>query len=222
LLHPAHVLPPGDVSVGAGVSGQLALKNLKGSSAPSNNAGSLQNLSVAPGVAPWGAGRLGFAGSNEAGLTYSGREFRVDGRHAFSLGRSKTSPALSVGLGASAIVAQRISDTASAVYGGGADVPVLIGVRSTGDLYAVWFGPRAGFEILRGQLQFDKKSPLIDVSGRHFYGGLTAGLRVGFRHVYVAVEVNATYHHADGTFQAASTDVQQLTITPAGALQAAF
>ena len=41
------------------------------------------------------------------------------------------------------------------------------------------------------------------VSARHFYGALVAGARVGFRHVHLALEIDAAYHHADGTFQAA-------------------
>ncbi|MFT3766356.1 MAG: hypothetical protein QM820_12720 [Minicystis sp.] len=226
LLHPAHVLPPGSVSVGAGLSGQLALKSLP--SGPSAvNDGSLQELGVAPGVAPWISGRMGVAGDNDVGLTYSGRAIRVDGRHAFSLGK----PTLSVGLGASAIMARRPGDgnDASGVFGGGADVPILIGVRSASDIYALWFGPRAGFEIMGGRLQLgaDTAAQTFDVHARHFYGMLVAGLRVGFRHVHVALELDAGYHRVDGTFKAtgsgeAETHVQQITLTPAGALEVSF
>src|SRR6185369_12120360 len=83
LLHPAHVLKPGEVQVGAGLSGQIALRVL-----PSVTAGEaeLQRLTVAPGVAPWAGARVGIAGSNEAGLAYTGRSIRLDGRYAFSLG----------------------------------------------------------------------------------------------------------------------------------------
>jgi hypothetical protein len=232
LLHPAHVLPPGDVSVGAGVSGQLALKPLPPESqANAQHVGSLQNLSVAPGVAPWVSGRVGIVGGNEAGLTYAGRELRLDARHAFSLGKVT----LSAGLGASAVIARRPGDGAdgSGVFGGGADVPLLIGVKSTNDIYALWFGPRAGFEIISGRLQLaEAASSLFDISARHFYGGLVAGMRVGFRHVHAAIELNAAYHRADGSFKttgppgspgtSTSTSVQQITLTPAGALEISF
>jgi hypothetical protein len=229
LLHPAHVLPPGDVSVGAGVSGQLALKPLPPPTQPGGqNAGSLQDLAVAPGVAPWISGRMGLTGGNEAGLTYAGREIRVDARHAFTLGRVT----LSAGLGASAILARRPGDgsNASGVFGGGADVPLLIGVKSTSDIYALWFGPRAGFEIVSGRLQLGgDEASLFDVTARHFYGGLVAGMRVGFRHVHAAIELNAAYHRADGAFKTSgtagsgtSTSVQQISLTPAGALEISF
>jgi hypothetical protein len=60
-------------------------------------------------------------------------------------------------------------------------------------------------------------------------------MRVGFRHVHLALEINASYHHADGTLQdapapgmvgpppsPASTSVQQISVTPAGALEVTF
>jgi hypothetical protein len=237
MLHPAHTLPPGEVSAGAGLSGQLALLPLSTAAGAAQNQASLQNLAVDPGVAPWAAGRIGFEGSNEGGLTYSGRTLRLDGRHAFLFG-SDNRAAISVGLGVSALMAERPggSDQASGVFGGGADLPVLIGIRSTGDLYAFWFGPRAGFEILSGRTQLTDSSgtaTLYDVSGKHFYAGLTAGAWVGFRHVHLALELNAAYHYADGSFETSpvgttpagsptSSSVQQIALTPAGAVVVNF
>jgi len=215
--------------VGAGLSGQLALKPLPPEAmAGAQNDASLQQLGVAPGVAPWVSGRVGLAGDNDVGLTYAGRSIRLDGRHAFSLGR----PTLSIGLGASAIMARRPGDgnDVSGVFGGGADVPLLIGVKSASDLYAIWFGPRGGFEIMGGRLQLGPEgmATTYDVHAKHFYGMLVAGMRVGFRHVHVAIELDAAYHHVDGTFAPTgngaqtSTNVQQITLTPAGALEVSF
>jgi hypothetical protein len=216
------------MSVGAGVSGQLALKSLPPENTPaSQNDGPLQELGVAPGVAPWVSGRLGFTGENEAGITYLGRALRLDVRHAFVFGKA----ALSLGLGASALMARRPGDGSdvSGVFGGGADVPLLVGWHSAGDIYSFWFGPRGGFEIMGGRLQLgqDTSAQVFDVSARHFYGMLVGGMRVGFRHVHVAIELDAAYHRVDGTFRAmgasdASTSVQQITLTPAGALEISF
>ena len=226
-MHPAHVLSPGETSVGAGLSGQLALKPVAAEAKTGGpNVGSFQNLGVAPGLAPWVSGRMGLASSNEAGLTYDGRSIRLDARHAFSFGKLT----LSTGLGASAIMAQAPGEGAdhSGVFGGGADLPVLLGVKSTSDIYSLWFGPRAGFEILGGRLQLGD-SAIYDVSARHFYGGLVAGLRVGFRHVHAVIELDANYHRVDGSFKTSgstgagsSTDVQQVSLTPAGALEISF
>jgi hypothetical protein len=215
--------------VGAGLSGQLALKPLPAETTPgAQNDAPLQQLGVAPGVAPWVSGRMGVEGDNDFGLTYSGRAIRVDGRHAFSLGR----PTLSIGLGASAIMARRPGDgnDVSGVFGGGADVPLLLGIKSASDLYSIWFGPRGGFEIMGGRLQIgsDAMPMTYDVHAKHFYGMLVAGMRVGFRHVHVAIELDAGYHHVDGTFAPTgtsaqtSTSVQQITLTPAGALEVSF
>jgi hypothetical protein len=237
LLHPAHVLPPGELMVGAGVSGQLALARPPVEKLPADqqNQGTLQNLSVSPGVAPWAAGRVGIIGSNEAGLTYTGRSIRIDARHAFSLGKAS----LSIGLGASGLLPQQPSGgNAHGVWGGGADLPILIGIRSSSDIFSFWFGPRGGFEILTGQVQlsdFAGNTPLFDVDGKHFYAGLVAGIRVGFRHVHVAVELDGAYHAANGSFRpttmpgvgatpapSSSSSVQQLALTPAGALEVTF
>jgi hypothetical protein len=76
-------------------------------------------------------------------------------------------------------------------------------------------------------------SPLFQVSGKQFYAGLTAGARVGFRHVHLALELNAAYHAVDGSFRptmslgggagpSASSSVQQISLTPAGALEFTF
>lgn len=230
LLHPAHVLPPGSVTVGAGMSGQLALKPLPAETSQQQYAEPLQNLAVSPGVAPWIAARMGIDGDNEGGLTWSGRTIRLDGRHAFQLA-NKT--ALSLGLGASAVVARRPGDQdASSVYGGGGDLPILFGYRSTGDVLSLWIGPRAGFELFSGQYQLGATG-FYTAQGRHFYATLVAGLRVGFRHVHVAVELDGGYHAATGTFKATtaagtptgvvtSTNVQQITLVPSGALEVTF
>jgi hypothetical protein len=224
--------------VGAGLSGQLALAHLPTDKLPAEaqNRGTLQNMAVSPGIAPWGAARVGVPASNEAGLTYTGRSIRVDARHAFLLGKSA---ALSIGLGASGLLpVSPNGGNARGVWGGGGDLPVLIGVRSASDIVSFWFGPRGGFEILTGQVQlsdFAGNIPLFDVYGKHFYVGLTAGIRVGFRHVHVAIELDGAYHAADGSFQptspggvgpppgpSSSSSVQQLSLTPAGALEVTF
>jgi hypothetical protein len=223
LFHPAHVLRPGNVRVGAGLSGQIALMAFAPSprAAPQNSE-KLQELAVAPAVAPWVGGRLGIAGDNEAGLTYSGRAIRVDARHAFSFG----GPALSLGLGATAVTAQGLAETTerNRVYGGGLDVPILFGLQSASDIYAVWMGPRAGIEFLAGRLSgsSQNESASVDVTARHVFAGVTAGLKAGFRHVHVALEVNYAYHRADGVFGGIALGQNQFTLTPGGALLITF
>lgn len=203
LLHPAHVLHPGDVTAGAGLSGELVVNT--GSAADSR----LTQLVAAPGIAPWVGGRFGIAGDNEAGLTYTGRAVRLDVRHAFPLGAA----ALSVGVGGSVINADRQGDGGLVgVFGGGVDIPVLFGVHSKSDLYAFWVGPRAGFEALGDG----------DASVRHFLGGFVVGVRGGFRHVHVALELDGAYHRADGTVSGSSLGVGLFSLAPSGALLFSF
>lgn len=209
LLHPAHVLPPGEVRGGVGLSGQLALLPSAPSTSPeTNERTTIEEASVAPALAPWVSARIGIAGDNEAGLTYSGRAIRLDGRHAFSLG----GPTLSLGLGASAVrPSLGPSSGLGGVFGGGFDVPVLFGLKSDSDLYSIWAGPRAGIDFLGGAL-----------SARHVFAGLVAGLKVGFRHIHVAIEIDGDYHRVDGSIGKIAVGLNQVTLTPAGALLISF
>ncbi len=225
LLHPAQVLHAGDVSAGAGLSGELALTDLSVSpGSDPGSAGKLAQLAAAPGIAPWVGARFGIAGSNEAGLTYTGRSLRIDVRHAFALGTA----ALSIGVGGSMIAAERPGQdlAGSTVFGGGVDVPVLFGVHSKSDLYAFWIGPRGGFEALSGQVAVSPGQTnalvLSDVKARHLFGGFVVGVRGGFRHVHVALELDGAYHRADGSILGASTGVGLFALAPSGALILSF
>jgi hypothetical protein len=217
-LHPAHVLPPGDVSVAGGLSGQALLL---GRATPTA-AGTLQAVSAAPGVAPWIGIRAGLPRSNEAGLSATSRTVRLDGRHAFDLGTLT----LSLGAGANAIFSGRLEDgqdpRSVTVYGGGADIPVLIGANTANDLYALWVGPRLGLDWVGGRVDGPAASVAGEFSARRIHAGLVLGLRAGFRHLHAALEVSATYHHIDGSIGGLDVTTQQWAIAPAGALVATF
>lgn len=241
LLHPAHVLRPGNVSLGAGLSGDMIVAGAMaappeaGASAgdPAATEGAarrkLSEITVSPGVAPWASARVGIEGRNEAGLTYTGRSLRLDGRHAFPIGEA----ALSLGLGASALFAGDPGPSAgpsaegSDVYGAGIDVPLLLGFRSDADLYALWLGPRLGLELLGGEVRLPAagsatRGPLVDASGKHLRLGFVLGVRAGFRHVHVALEATATYHHATGEIAGAPVALDQGTVAPGGGLTVTF
>ncbi|WP_437674422.1 hypothetical protein [Sorangium sp. So ce131] len=236
LLHPAHPLRPGFMSFGGGVSGETVVAGATAAppgagagaeGAPAEDAAPrrLSELTVAPGVAPWVSARVGIEGDNEAGLTYTGRALRLDGRHAFSLGE----PTLSIGLGASALFARGAGAGAegSRAHGAGIDVPILLGFQSDADLYALWFGPRLGLELLGGEVRLPAagsaaEGPLADVSGRHLEVGFVLGVRGGFRHVHVALEVTAAYHHVAGELAGAQVALDQATFTPGGGLTVTF
>lgn len=218
LGHPAHALSAGKTSLGAGVAGRVLVQSWAASADAAT--GRLQELAIAPDVSPWVAARAGLGNDFEAGVSASSRAIRVDGRHAFTWDRV----ALSIGLGATALMAARpVGGTgASGVYGGGFDVPILLGWRSSADLYAAWIGPRFGGELFSGQLDATTAPEPTSASGRHLHVGGTAGLRAGLRHVYGVAEVHVAYHLAEGTLGASSLALQGLSITPAGALVVSF
>lgn len=215
LGHPAHALPAGKTTIGAGVAGTVMAE----SSAENADAARLQELTVAPEMSPWVSARAGLGNGFEAGLSASSRSIRLDGRRAFQTQKY----ALSIGLGASAILAAQSTggNDATGVYGGGFDVPLLVGWRSSADLYAFWIGPRIGADFFSGQLDTGAASP-ASASGRHLHFGALAGLRAGLRHLYGVLEVEAAYHRADGTLAAQAVTLQGLTVAPAGALVVSF
>ncbi len=112
--------------------------------------------------------------------------------------------------------------------GFGADVPLLFGYQSAADIYSAWIGARGGFELLTGQrdLEEDPNDPSAstaeDLSGWHVQAGGLVGVRVGFRHVFAVLELGAAMHWAEGQVGDVETDVQQFSLSPAGALVGQF
>jgi len=225
LLHPVHVLSPGRVAAGAGLSGQVVLKDLPATTSPTSPdqpslETQLQTKTIAPSIAPWVSARIGIVGSNEAGLTYTGRAIRLDGRHAFQLNKKNTL-ALSLGLGGELLLVGRPEPgqkEPQTLLGGGVDVPFLFGWRSTAGLYSAWIGPRPGFSVVQGKLEDGTA-----FSARDARLGFVAGLRVGFRQVHVAMELGGAFHFVDATVnKTQNVEFNQFTLTPAGALVLTF
>jgi hypothetical protein len=224
LLHTAQPVAKGDVTMGAGFSGTAASRNVAA-------AGTVADLelvragAVAPGLAPWVGARLGFGGGVDGGLTYVGRAVRLDGRRVFALSSALD---LSLGLGATGLLPQRNDALALRVGGQGLDVPLLVGWRSAGDIYSVWLGARGGFEWLRGQRELppDPSTPTLlvteRITGRHSWVGGLTGLRIGFRHVFALLEVDAAVHFADIDVAGRPTTATAFALAPSGALVAKF
>lgn len=223
LMHPAHPLPEGDVTVGAGFSGRVAIAPSALSPEDTRDR-ALEEGAVAPGLAPWVGGRVGIGGDWEGGVTYTGRSARADIRHAFVF----DDLALSVGLGASGLLPKRDDDLRLRVGGFGFDVPVLFGWRSDADLYSLWIGPRGGAEYLNGQQEIgaDPLEPdrflLDDVSGWHAFAGGVLGMRIGFRYVFAVLEVDGAMHWAGGSIGDEDVSVSQFAVEPGGAIVVKF
>lgn len=258
LLHPAHTLPEGSVALAAGASGKLVLGGLArgeeklqaaaatrgGATTPDERRGFVQGALVrfaaAPGVAPFAAARVGLGHRNEAGLSYSGRSLRVDGRHAFEW----QSVALSFGLAGTGVLA-RAGDRppnepmgpdrglraveVTSLQGYGFELPVVFGYRSSADVVMLWAGLRGGFEQDGfDALLVDSPDEQFATSGAasRFWGGGLVGFAVGLPPIQVRTEVNVAYEAAQGYLTTGGGklegDVAGWSLTPGLAISAKF
>lgn len=230
LLHPAQPLPADSVSFGVGLSGQFVSAGSSGRidrgraaaagpladppTARAYTEGVLTDALLGPGISPWIAARVGLPHATEAGLTYTGRSLRLDGRHVLSLG---TEWALSFGLGASAVLlhpdssapADAPSEPMSAgpaefgldANGWGGDLPILIGYQPIDGFVDVWMGARAGFESVSGELRArddDPSSLRFEASGNRLWAGGMAGVSLGVPPIWLRLEVAGTFHRISG------------------------
>jgi len=246
LLHPARTLPTGEVRAAAGLSANVATGDLSSAvqaaeaeetaatnantGPPMDEAfarGALVAASIGPGLAPIAGARVGVGAQFEGGLAYTGRAVRADLRRSFDLGPHW---ALSLGAGGSAALYGHTSGNAlpdvdlGRLHGWGADVPVLVGYESDGGLYMFWVGARAGWEHVDiSEVTSEPKTvtlggPTVDLSATRFWGGGVLGLAVGFRHVHVAFELDASYAGITGDYGGVHTQVSGLTLAPSSAL----
>ncbi|WP_394829975.1 hypothetical protein [Pendulispora albinea] len=245
LLHPARALPLGEIRAAGGLSGQIAvgsaaedLRDAREQSAsraqpqgdpgtnPSYAKGALVAAAMGPGLAPYFSGRVGIGGGGEGGITYTGRSARLDLRKAFDDG------AWSYSVGAGVTVpfyGRHQGGTLSNVNldnlrGYGADIPLLVGWESSGGIYKIWAGPRAGWEhVSIENLTSERKDGPPNTSGKalsadRFYAGAVLGLAVGFRHVHVALELSGAYNHINGQYNDNNVTVTGVALTPSSAL----
>jgi hypothetical protein len=231
LLHPAQPLPPDTVSFGAGVSGQFASSGAeraidRGRAAAAGPLGDpavaqayaegvLIHALLGPGISPWVSARVGLPSATEAGLTYTGRSIRLDGRYVLPIGEAW---AMSLGLAGSALLLHPdssapgiSSDTGGPgldqaefgldATGWGGDLPVLIGYQPLDGFVDVWMGARIGFEHISGDLRSrvdDPAQPRFEAEGNRLWGGALAGISLGVPPIWLRFEVAGTVHRMTG------------------------
>ncbi len=181
-------------------------------------AGALAHSLLAPGLAPWVGARVGLGYSSEAGMTYTGRSVRIDGRYTLA----NKSLAASAGLGASGVLARPGSDPPQEARGGsdeqipgldvggvsgvGFDVPLLVGWRSDASLFQLWMGGRGGYERLHGTavIRIDPDPTQEDEApfeAERWYALGVLGLAATIHPVTVALELDAGYQSGKGSLQ---------------------
>jgi hypothetical protein len=248
LLHPAQVLPTGEVRAMAGIAARAAVGNLGTAlNGATNEAaasmgqptnidttyaqGALVAAAIAPDISPVVGARVGVGGGFEGGLIYTGRGARADLRRAFPLGTRKAW-AISVGLGLDGVFSGRQTNTLAGdnanLFGFGADIPVLVGWHSTANLYYFWLGARLQYEHDTIQPRNSEAVPPQDEStqaqliGDRISASGLLGFAIGFRHVHVALELEAGYAYVWGSFGGVSARIDGLALTPATALWVDF
>jgi hypothetical protein len=239
LLYPARTLGTGDVRLSGGTSGSFVVGSLANDvsaatipgprAAPRSLAteakAAVVLAAVAPGMAPYVAGRVGVGDRFEAGLTYTGRAGHLDVRRSFDSG----DVSVSVGLGLEVpIYGDSYAGTLSfvdlaSIRGYGGDIPVLVGWQSAARAYMVWAGGRAGWDHTSigsgaGGPGAGSLEPDISLGADRFYGGGVVGLAAGFRHVHVALELDAAYQTVSGQWGGTGVTVQGFSVAPAAAL----
>ena len=245
-MHPAQTLPLGDVRVAAGFSANIAVGDLSAAvataqndasqnpptptTAPADTAfakGALVAAAVGPELAPYVSGRVGVGDHFEAGLAYTGRAVRVDIRRSFALSEYW---ALSLGVGGSAALYGHSDGSAlpdvdlGQLHGWGGDVPIVVGYASDDGLYMAWVGARGGVDHVDiSEVRSEPDSvtlgtPPVSLSATRVWGGGVVGLALGFRHVHVALELDASYSGISGTYNNVQAQVAGFTLAPATTL----
>jgi len=249
LLHPAQVLAAGDVRAMGGIAARAVvggmgdeLRNATNEAVAAQAAGTTPSIdshyaagalvaaAMAPDLSPVAGARVGVGSDFEGGLIYTGRGARADLRRAFRLGNATSPWALSIGLGLDAAFVGRQEHLLTGVdgenvFGFGGDLPVLLGWRSTVGLYYAWIGARFGYEHDTIKPAGSENPPPLDAAelqGDRFSVGGLLGVAIGFRHVHVALELEADYANVSGTFGGVSGRVDGLSLTPATALWVDF
>jgi hypothetical protein len=192
--------------------------------------------SYAPGVAPWVGANVGLGYNSDAGLLYTARSLRVGVRHAFQ----NDHWALSIGGGAQAALSRRDKSpgqdlrglSLEEVSGYGFDVPIVAGWQSDSELVSIWWGARMGYERLGGAiglqpqpnepLPVDGSPPATPWKATRWWGGGLIGLQIGFRHLFLGLELDVFYHSVNAEIDQDRPKIQGFTISPGGAIQGSF
>jgi hypothetical protein len=103
-------------------------------------------------------------------------------------------------------------------------VPLLLGYESVAGLYMVWVGARGGLEhddiseVRSVPKDVTLGTPPVGLSATRYWGGGVLGLAVGFRHVHVAMELDAAYTSITGQYNGTHASVTGVALAPATAL----
>jgi hypothetical protein len=210
----ASTTPQGRGDVTLGGAARVGLGAMNPANAPAEVAPYVQK-SQGSGVAPGAAFRYGVADHTDLGLTVAGPLARLDVRQELILADDLVPIALVVGAGPYVGWLGSETDGEGGMRIGG-DVPVLIGIDALSFLQ-VWIGARVGVEHAFGDLEV--AGVIESASATGFRIGGVFGLAIGFRHLWVMLELTGGWETWSGDLGATQLDVSGAVLVPAFALR---
>jgi hypothetical protein len=173
--------------------------------------GALVAASIGPGLAPVGGARVGVGWQSEGGLDLHGT--RAAGRPpplfrpCRPAGRSRSASAGSAALYGHQEGSSLPNVSLNELTAGAPTCPSSSGYsRAKASLYMLWFGAAAGGEhvdisdVTSEPASTTLGAPPISLSATRFWGGGLVGFAVGFRHIHVAFELDASYATITGDY----------------------
>ncbi len=162
------------------------------------------------GVAPAGAFRYGVADHTDLGLTVSGPLARLDVRQELILSNDLVHIALVGGIGPYVgWLGSQVDGEGGARVG--ADVPLLLGIDALSFLQ-LWIGARVGIEHAFGDLE--SMGTIQSASATGFRIGGVFGLALGFRHLWVMLELTGGWETWSGDLGATPINTSGAVLVP--------
>ncbi len=210
----ASTTPKGRGDVTLGGAARVGLGDMNPANAPAEVEPYVRK-SQGSGVTPAAALRHGIADHTDLGLTVAGPLARLDVRQELILADDLVPIALVLGVGPYVGWLGSETDGEDGVRVGG-DIPLLLGVDALSFLQ-VWIGARVGVEHAFGELEV--AGAIASASATGFRVGGVFGLALGFRHLWVMLELTGGWETWSGDLGATQLDVSGAVLMPAFALR---
>ncbi|MEZ4410094.1 MAG: hypothetical protein R3A52_27000 [Polyangiales bacterium] len=232
MLVPTRVLPAARVELSAGtlytapvVSGALDSARASASTPEDQVRAAVAYGVSPPGVAPYVSARGGLGHDSEGSLALIGPVVRIGARRVLLRDADfrlvgGLNARLAFISGAHQSIASSLSIDESRLYGG--EVTLQAGIARR-DIYDLWLGVRTGYLYSDSRVtQPAVSASAFDVGAHRVESGLSVGMRVGFGHVAVAVELEAQLAWSTGSGGGYSGSALGFALVPAGAISYGF
>ena len=211
----ARTTPPGRFDLAAGAAIRVPIDALRpGDPAATEAQRRALGLATAGGASPGAGARAGLGEAVDLGLRVIGTTAQAELRGAISLGDERTVRLL---LGVAPFAGLVGDREQSRGWRTGVELPVMVGYE-IGGLYELAVGVRAAGERISADVA-TPGGPTGTLDAWHWRVGAVLGLGLGFRRLFVFVELAADYEWLVATLDGADAGTSGLSLTPAFALR---